>query len=50
MIHVCRRSHAKLSHPVERPTGAGLREMPEEDETELGREAEQSLEKASKAR
>jgi hypothetical protein len=47
MVYVCRKSNAELSHPVERPTGAGLREMPEETETEQ-QEAEQSAEEASK--
>jgi hypothetical protein len=54
MIHVGRKSNAELSHPVERPTGAGLREMPEETETEQDeeweRKAEQSVEEASKGR
>jgi hypothetical protein len=49
-IYVCRKTNAKLSHPVERPTGAGLREMQEETETEqeegLGREAKQRFEEA----
>jgi hypothetical protein len=52
-FYVCRKNNAELSHPVERPTGAGLREMPEETETEQdegrGRKAEQSVEEASKA-
>jgi hypothetical protein len=53
MIHVCRKSNPELSHPVERPTGAGVREMPEKTETEQDegrdRKAEQSVEEASKA-
>jgi hypothetical protein len=53
-IYVCRKTNAELSHPAERPTGAGLREMPEETETEQeegwGRKAKQSFEEACTAR